>query len=267
MAFIFSTSSYVVSYQLSDEQAQEAKSYCKGHGIRFLAEEEFDSLNTNLEKISYLVAILSNQDLSKLDESHPGVSQKVTSISGSVADTLDSTLKQMPSEHLPALMIQSAGEISKSFFPLSECQFQEIDRGDFGFTHMIRCETECTDYKGRCEFFINGDKLNSLYPDVTPQDPEKLKDALREFTNQFIGLINRSAEDSGNSTKIGIPQAFSFEDFQSFPKSSLYIPVSTIQDSQEIFRITLGYVHPNKGPEIDFSSIQFTTGEDDIDFF
>lgn len=267
MAFIFSTSSYVVSYQLNDEEVQEAKAYCKSHGIRFLVEEEFDSLNSNLEKISYLVAILSNQDLSKLDDTHPGISQKVVSVESSVTDVIDRILQGMPSDHLPGLMIESACEISKSFFPLSECQFDQVSRDSFNFTHVIRCETECSDHKGRCEFFINGDKLNSLFPEVTPQDPEKLKDALREFTNQFIGLINRSAEDSGNSTKIGIPQAFSFEDYESFPKSSLYIPVSTVQDSQEIFRITLGYVHPNKGPEIDFSSIRFTTGEEDIDFF
>lgn len=278
MAFIFSTSTYLVGYKLGDEINSHLQTIVKSRGLRYHAVDTEEDLSKALDKICYLAGILHTGDLdefkaqsSQLNHAFYSLAPTQSSLN-SLEDLTLQILSKLASPDLTKIMSSSASEIALSFFPGAEMSFQDIGQrttqeSNFNAQFAVRCETESSPYKGRCELFVNTDNFNKAHPDTLSSDIEKVKDALREYTNQFIGLVNRSFEASDINTKIGIPSAYTMEDFLAFPKGTLYIPYLGIIDSQGIFQIYMGYVHPEKGPAIDLTDIEYHSGDDEIDFF
>lgn len=278
MAFIFSTSTYLVGYNLGEEFNFHLQSIVKSKGLRYHAVDTEEDLAKALGKICYLAGILHTGDLDEFKDQSSQLNHAFYSLTpsqntkASLEGLTLEILTKLSSPDLTEIMSLSASEIALSFFPGAEMTFKDIGQrttqeDNFDAQFAVRCETESSPYKGRCELFVNTDKFNAAHPDTLSSDIEKVKDALREYTNQFIGLVNRSFEASDISTKIGIPSAYTMEDFAAFPKGTLYIPYLGISDSQGIFQIYMGYVHPEKGPAIDLTNIEYHSGDDEIDFF
>lgn len=270
MGFIFSTSSYAFALGLERQSISELSSQYAKLGIRLESYGDLAELLPALERTRYLIAIHTPESLSiesrialrrwafALVET-PQVSKNLVGpiLEGLVPDGLDRLAEHALSKVYPI------------FFDCLPMGLQLCNEpANFDCDVAIQCDTSAWPQVGRCLLMFNQMKFQQIagMAFFERSSRRNLIDLLREFVNQFLGVINQTLTNMGFNCRIGLPLVFNRQDAQAFLKTGLYVPSIHFCDDYGIFNLKLGMINSTAGPKLDLSGTELVDTSGDIDF-
>lgn len=167
----------------------------------------------------------------------------------------------------------AADKIMDDKFPgISDCTFREFKAEDdkvfesyCNETFTIKSQNQ--HFLSKVTLRISLVRLGANFPNMVNVPYNSLLDQMKEFLNQFLGVINQNILDIyGMEFRIGIPSHVQLIN----PKGeNIEIPGVRLIDTTGTFDINIGYVRISGREEIDLKNTEFKvkSEEEDIEFF
>lgn len=270
MSFVFSTSSYAFSLKLDEASSSSLAGLYSQFGVRLNAHLALAELLSDLSRVRYLVAIHVPSDFALDDFPELQIWEFALSYSTSDLDAdVRSVIKKLIPEQLESLGISAVQRLLPSFFDGMTMAIQSIDMDkELEYDLAIQCDSSAWPFVGRCVLFFNQEKLHGVVSDgfMTVLSRRSLADLLREFVNQFLGVVNQSLVALGYNCRIGLPLVFSKADIGSLLNTGLFVPSLRFADERGIFDLRLGFVNGSAGPIMNLEGIAFPDSFGDVDY-
>lgn len=167
----------------------------------------------------------------------------------------------------------AADRIMADKFPgVTDCSFREFNHEDdkvfesyCNETFTIKSQNQ--HFLSKVTMRLSLVRLGANFPDIVDVPYSNLVDQMKEFLNQFLGVINQNILDIyGMEFRIGIPSHVQLIN----PKGeNIEIPGVRLIDTTGTFDINIGYVRISGREEIDLKNTEFKvkSEEEDIEFF
>lgn len=270
MGFIFSTSSYAFALGLDRTTIQSLAELYAKQGIRLEVFAELPELVSALERTRYLIAIHVPQgaDINlRLGLRRWGFAVVETPPQSKVE--IDSVLEGLLPEGLDEWVDHALRRLTPIFFDKLPIVFSKCTPNvHFECDVAVQCDTSAWPHVGRSLLLFNQLKYQKLagasYFDR--QSHRNLVDMLREFVNQFLGILNQSLVKQGFNCRIGLPLVFTKNDVESFLKNGLYMPSVHLCDEFGIFDLRFGMINSTAGPKLDLRGLELVETSGEIDF-
>ncbi len=267
MAFIFPNNTYIITYKCNQDDLAIIAEKIIGTGIRIVNEDDFDKFKVNIDKVKHLIACVVGCEKSSEMNFLEGLNVMFKSDSVSLDEFLDGAFKSKVPLGLSELMNFAFKSVSPLFFEELEFQFADQESINPNFDVMTMIDLGCPPYLGRGMLYANLKELNASSPSISEKSGEQIRDVLREFTNQFLGVINNNFNHIGYNASLGLPSQFDKADLESVTFSGPYIPSVIIADSLNRLQIKIGLVHSEGKDRPDFSNLDLEDHANEIDFF
>lgn len=160
--------------------------------------------------------------------------------------------------------------IIEKFPGISNCGFREFEpEKDAHFEDYcneiftIKCQN--LDFVSKVTLRLSMVRLGANFPEMANVPYLKLIDQMKEFLNQFLGVVNQNIQEIyGMEFRIGIPSHLKLENSGD---ENIDVPGVRIIDTTGTFDINFGYVRINKDKEIDLKHEEFNIkcGQDAIE--
>lgn len=270
MGFIFSTSSYAFALGLDRSTIQTLSELYAKQGIRLEVFAELPELVSALERTRYLIAIHLPQGADvniKLALRRWGFA--IVENSSQSQGEVDSVLEGLLPDGLDEWVDHALRRLTPLFFDKLPLVFsRSAPNAQFDCDVAVQCDTSAWPHVGRSLLLFNQIKYQkfagSSYFDR--QSHRNLVDMLREFVNQFLGILNQSLVKQGFNCRIGLPLVFAKNDIESFLKNGLYMPSVHFSDEFGIFDLRFGMINSTAGPKLDLRGLELVETSGEIDF-
>jgi len=233
------------------------------------------------------IRLFSNSDK---DEITPFGSKKyiVQSLqTKSVVGYLREYLSEQVPPRLEELALYACEHAFPSMFPDASASFRVVeDAPKDDYDYLILCEMICDEFVGKCWVKINSTRFIDTYWATETGTLEEVVDGVKEFENQFLGIVNYNLELAKVMAEIGrVPSCtptqlrigrsppIEVTSLITAPEnwlSHLFLPVAKIADSADSMCIFFGVVPPtNRQISVDLGrgEFQVAADEEEIDFF
>jgi hypothetical protein len=282
--FFLSNASYFIASGFTEDELDVFRKILDVEGIRLLVPEDGDQITTILTKARHIegmflksppfganadwikVAETKNFDVAVFGEASAWNGTKAIILEGPVQSAgvrahLNQALHRKIPLKMDELAIHAGNTIAKVILPDVPTSFKVISAIPASFKPdiLVSLDTTTPPFIGRAVLQIQSD--------LVKMDFNALAEASKEFTNQFLGIVNQHLSKLGFSPSIALPFLFTKDEVVSVVRSGPFLPRITLKDQTGSMVVNVGFLHEEGNGVINLSGL--TVGEDDgdVDFF
>lgn len=148
--------------------------------------------------------------------------------------------------------------------------FKESEENDLeGYcSETLAIKSQSRELLSKATLRVSLVRLGKNFPTLAEVPYKKVLDKMKEFLNQFLGIINQNLNSHlGITFRIGLPTHLNT---LTESGENVIVPGVRIVDSTGTFELYLGYVRISGTEDIDLKGLDFNVlsqEDDDIDFF
>ncbi len=227
---IFSTASYILSFNLSPEDKNQLQKFSKTLGVKYYNANDFNELVAAEKKINFMVFVIINlKNVSMEDTKHllkflikPPFNYYICNYDHLKmpdhfrdnlikADFNDSFLNQLYTRTIiedgKKVIAENIQTILDLFFKTTKPKISETSKDittlASSYSYIVECESSSEKILTKLYFLVKKDLMKEKYKLEMSED--KMLDFFREITNQSLGVINQKLSKVNHHLRIFLP--------------------------------------------------------------